>query len=392
MAAETDAFLQLNDAELAVLEPLGVRRAVSPGEYLYREGDPRYEFYVVLAGAVEIVVNSGGKDRVIARHPAGRFLGELNLLTGQRVFVSARVAEPGEVLAVPRDALRRLIATDASLSDKILAAFLARRAILMTGASSAIRVVGSQFSPDSGHVREFLVRNGVPHEWLDPDADRDVERLLQEFDVVPRDLPVVIVSGKVLRRPTPGVLADYLGLTVGTMPEGGFDLIVVGAGPAGLAAAVYGASEGLRTLVLEMVAVGGQAAPSDYPGGKKGDELTVEFTVLGIPCLGLNGGPNFKHSEAFSFQIATDNQEETDRYWNAIVGNGGKESQCGWCKDRWGLSWQITPRVLTEALAAGGGEAKRAFEAMMPMKKIDIATIEAARRDLIGTDQQVGSR
>ena len=110
-------------------------------------------------------------------------------------------------------------------------------------------------------------------------------------------------------------------------------------------------------------------APGDYPGGKQGDVLTVEFTVLGIPCLGLNGGPQFKHSEAFSFQIATENQEETDRYWNAIVGNGGKESQCGWCKDRWGLSWQITPRALTEALAAGGGEAKRAFEAMMPMKK-----------------------
>jgi len=126
-------------------------------------------------------------------------------------------------------------------------------------------------------------------------------------------------------------------------------------------------------------------APSDYPGGKQGDELTVEFTVLGIPCLGLNGGPEFKHNEAFSFQIATDNQEETDRYWNAIVRNGGQESQCGWCKDRWGLSWQITPRVLTDALAAGGGEAKRAFEAMMPMKKIDVATIEAARRGLAQT-------
>ena len=121
-------------------------------------------------------------------------------------------------------------------------------------------------------------------------------------------------------------------------------------------------------------------APSDFPDGKKGDVLTVEFTVLGIPCLGLNGGPEFKHSEAFSFQIATDNQEETDRYWDAIVGNAGEESQCGWCKDRWGLSWQITPRVLIEALAAGGGEAKRAFEAMMPMKKIDVATIEAARQ------------
>ncbi len=121
-------------------------------------------------------------------------------------------------------------------------------------------------------------------------------------------------------------------------------------------------------------------APGDYPGGKKGEVLTVDFTVCGIPCLGLNGGPEFKHNEAFSFQIATDNQEETDRYWNAIVGNGGQESQCGWCKDRWGLSWQITPRALTDALAAGGAEAKRAFDAMMQMKKIDVATIEAARR------------
>jgi predicted 3-demethylubiquinone-9 3-methyltransferase (glyoxalase superfamily) len=121
-------------------------------------------------------------------------------------------------------------------------------------------------------------------------------------------------------------------------------------------------------------------APGDFPGGKKGDELTVEFTVFGIPCLGLNGGPTFKQTEAFSFQIATDDQAETDRYWNAIVGNGGKESDCGWCKDRWGLNWQITPRVLTEALAAGGDEAKRAFDAMMTMQKIDVATIEKARR------------
>lgn len=121
-------------------------------------------------------------------------------------------------------------------------------------------------------------------------------------------------------------------------------------------------------------------APSDYPSGKTGDVLTVEFTVLGIPCLGLNGGPAFTPSEAFSFQVATDDQAETDRYWDAIVGNGGKESACGWCKDRWGLSWQITPRTLTEAMAAGGAEAKRAFDAMMTMTKIDVARIDAARR------------
>ena len=122
-------------------------------------------------------------------------------------------------------------------------------------------------------------------------------------------------------------------------------------------------------------------APSDYPSGKKGDVLTVDFTVAGIPCMGLNGGPAFKHSEAFSFQIATDDQAETDRLWNAIVGNGGQESECGWCKDRWGVSWQITPRVLSAAIAdPDPAVAQRAFAAMMTMRKIDIAAIEAVRR------------
>jgi predicted 3-demethylubiquinone-9 3-methyltransferase (glyoxalase superfamily) len=122
-------------------------------------------------------------------------------------------------------------------------------------------------------------------------------------------------------------------------------------------------------------------APGDYPAGKQGQVLTVEFTVVGVDCLGLNGGPTIKHSEAFSFQIVTEDQDETDRYWNAIVGNGGVESACGWCKDKWGLSWQITPRVLLEAMTGPDrAAAKRAFEAMMKMKKIDIATIEAARR------------
>lgn len=122
-------------------------------------------------------------------------------------------------------------------------------------------------------------------------------------------------------------------------------------------------------------------APCDFPGGNAGDVLTVEFTVCGVPCLGLNGGDMFKHNEAFSFQIATDDQTETDRYWNAIVGNGGAQSACGWCRDQWGVSGQITPRVLTEAMARGGDVAKRAFEAMMKMQKIDVAAIQAAVRE-----------
>jgi predicted 3-demethylubiquinone-9 3-methyltransferase (glyoxalase superfamily) len=121
-------------------------------------------------------------------------------------------------------------------------------------------------------------------------------------------------------------------------------------------------------------------APSDYPSGRKGEVILVEFTVCGIPCVGLNGGPAFRHTEAFSFQILTEDQAETDRYWNAIVGHGGQESACGWCKDKWGVSWQITPRILMEAMARGGDVAQRVFEAMMPMGKIDVAAIEAAAR------------
>lgn len=123
-----------------------------------------------------------------------------------------------------------------------------------------------------------------------------------------------------------------------------------------------------------------QRSPADNPSASAGEVLIVEFTVLGIPCIGVNGGPYFQHSEAFSFQVATETQEETDAYWNAIVGNGGQESMCGWCKDKWGVSWQITPRTLTEAMAAGGAQAKRAFAAMLTMKKIDVAAIDAARK------------
>ena len=232
------------------------------------------------------MVRFDGEERIITRHGPGQFLGELNLLSGQRVYLSARVVEPGEVIVVPRAALHHLIATAPTLGDTILVAFLARRSALLSGASAAIRVVGSRFSPESLRVREFLARNGIPHEWLDPDRDAAVERLLREFAVTPGELPVVIVSGSVLRRPTPGGLAEYLGLTITSLPERCFDLVVVGAGPAGLAAAVYGASEGLQTLVVEMAAVGGQAGTSSrienylgFPTGISGGDLTQRAVV-----------------------------------------------------------------------------------------------------------------
>jgi len=286
MVDDAVAFPTLDDSELAVLEALGTRRSVAVGEYLYREGDITYDFYVILSGAVEVVVHADGEERIINRRGAGRFLGELNLLTGERVYLSARVVEPGEVLVVPRAALQRVIATNPGLGDTILAAFLARRSVLLSSASVAIRVMGSRFSPETLRVREFLARNRIPHEWLDPDRDAAVERLLREFAVTPGELPVVIASGSVLRHPTPGVLAQYLGLTIDSLPERCFDLVVVGAGPAGLAAAVYGASEGLRTLVVEMVAVGGQAAGSSrienylgFPTGISGGDLTQRAVV-----------------------------------------------------------------------------------------------------------------
>jgi thioredoxin reductase (NADPH) len=270
----------LDESEIETLVPLGTRRSMNAGDYLYREGDPAYDFYVLLSGGVEITITADGEERLIARHGPGRFLGELNLLTGQRVFVSARVVEPGEVLVIPAMELRRVIATQPQLSDKILATFMARRAALLTGASAATRVVGSRYSPESLRIREFLARSYLPHEWLDADADPQVQSLIREFGITPAELPVVIVSGSVLRRPSPGALAEYLGLTIGSIPERCFDLVVVGAGPAGLAAAVYGASEGLRTLSVDMVAPGGQAGTSSrienyfgFPTGISGGEL-----------------------------------------------------------------------------------------------------------------------
>jgi thioredoxin reductase (NADPH) len=286
VADDTTAFPTLDAAQIAALEPLGARRTVAPGDVLYRQGDTAYDFYVVLSGEVEIVTGAGNDDQVIARHGPGRFLGELNLLTGLRVFVTARVSQAGEVLAIPAQQLRHIIATQPALSDVILAAFMARRAELLSGASTAIRVIGSQFSPQAGSIREFLARSRIPHAWLDPDRDAEVENLLREFAVDPADLPVVAATGSLLRRPTVGELAQYLGITVANLPDRCFDLVVVGGGPAGLAAAVYAASEGLSILGLEAVAVGGQAGSSSrienylgFPTGISGGDLAQRALV-----------------------------------------------------------------------------------------------------------------
>lgn len=304
MSATNNSPIPSFDAsELSVLAPLGTRRAVRAGDYLYRSGDEGYDFYVVLSGRVDIFITTDDEERLLATHGPGRFLGELNLLTGLRVFVDARVAEPGEVLAIPVDTLRRIIATQPDLSDKVLATFMARRADLRTGAASAIRVIGSRYSPETAHIREYLARTRLPYQWLDPDSDRQVDAILRHLDVAPGDLPVVISAAKVLRRPTPGALAEYLGLTSANLPGRCFDLVIVGGGPAGLAAAVYGASEGLRTLGVDMVAPGGQAGTSSrienyfgFPTGISGGDLTQRGLVqaekfgasLSAPCAAVS--------------------------------------------------------------------------------------------------------
>jgi thioredoxin reductase (NADPH) len=276
----------LDDSEIEYMESYGTRRMVHAGDYLYRAGDAAYDFYVVLSGSVEIVLDVDGNEQVIVTHGPGRFLGELNLLTGLRVFVSARVAHDGEVLAIPVEEFRRIIATQPQLSEKILATFMARRDALLTGAEDATRVIGSQFSPDVLQLREFLSRTKIPYAWVDPDTDPKGGPLLEQFAVAAEDLPVVVSSGTVIRHATPGLLAEYLGLTVESLPQRCFDLVVVGGGPAGLAAAVYGASEGLRTLGVDMVAPGGQAGTSSrienyfgFPTGISGGDLAQRGLV-----------------------------------------------------------------------------------------------------------------
>jgi thioredoxin reductase (NADPH) len=311
MTVDESGFPVLDAEQVAVFTALGEPRRVPAGEYLYREGDASYDFYVILSGAVDILARGdGGAEHVVVRHGPGGFLGELNLLTGMRVFVSARVAEPVELIAVSRPALRRVLATNPALSDLILAAFMTRRSGLLSGAAAAIRVLGSRFSPELLRIREFLARSRIPHGWLDPDSDAAVAAVLEEFGIEPGELPVVIATGTVLRRPTPGTLAEYLGLTVGAVPSRCFDLVVVGGGPAGLAASVYGASEGLRTLGVEMAAMGGQAGTSSrienylgFPTGISGADLVQRAVVqaekfgatLASPCAATSLREEFGH-------------------------------------------------------------------------------------------------
>jgi thioredoxin reductase (NADPH) len=280
------AYPRLSDEQIAALEAHGTRRPTSTGEVLFHEGDTSYDFVVVLQGLVAIVEHEHGVERLIAAHGPGRFLGELNLLTGERVIVSAVVREPGEVLVVPSDRLRELVAQDPVFGDLVLRAFIVRRSILI-GLNAGLRIIGSRHSPDTRRLREFAARNRLPHSWIDLERYPAAETLLSNLGITPAETPVVIWCGdKVLRNPSNAELARAVGLAVETASEAVCDLVIVGMGPAGLAAAVYGASEGLATVALDAVAAGGQAATSSrienylgFPSGVSGGELAERATI-----------------------------------------------------------------------------------------------------------------
>jgi len=279
------AFPRLTDDQRARLRMLGQTRAVAPGEVLFREGESGYDFFVIESGAVTIVEGYGQENRVVAVHGRHRFLGEVNLLTGSPAYLSAVVRDAGELIQVSAASLRALLSEDEELSNLILRAFMSRRSILID-IGAGVKVVGSRYSRDARRVREFLARNRMPHHWMDLEADEEAEALLCALGVGACETPVVIAGRDVLRNPSNAEVAKLLGFGSRGAGPPMCDLVIVGAGPAGLAAAVYGASEGLDTQVIDAVAFGGQASTSarienylGFPTGISGGEL-AERAIL----------------------------------------------------------------------------------------------------------------
>src|ERR687895_380136 len=276
----------LREDQIEILRRYGQTRKTEVGEVLFRAGDTSNDFIVVLEGEVEVVDDFAGEARTIGVFIAGRFLGELNMLTGQAMYLMAVVREGGEVLAIPRERLKEVVTEEPNLSDVILKAFLARRSYMMrTGLG--LRIIGSRRSVDATRLREIAARNRLPHVWIELEEDSGAEALLERFGAKPSETPVTIWQGKdVLKNPTTPELSRTIGLKVDVPRERTYDLVVVGAGPAGFGAAVYGASEGLSTLALESVALGGQAGTSSrienylgFPVGLSGFELASRALV-----------------------------------------------------------------------------------------------------------------
>ena len=285
-ADEQAAFSELTDEQLAVLARFGAERDVEVGEVLFRRGDAEYDFHAILSGRVAIVHDFGSpNERTLVEHGAGRYLGEYNLLTGQAVYMTAVVREAGRVLAVSPDELREVIAQEPALSEPILRTFLVRRAMLL-GKGIGLKLVGSRYSPDTRRLLQFCARNRLPHSFLDVESDEVAEELLRQFRVPPEETPIAISGENVLRNPSNAELAEAVRLVPRRETTDVVDLLVVGAGPAGLAASVYGATEGLETFAVESVAVGGQAGTSSrienylgFPAGLSGAELAARAAL-----------------------------------------------------------------------------------------------------------------
>ena len=300
-AAINASNVTLDAAQLAALAPFGTERAVEVGDLLYQAGDDDYDFIAMLDSEAEIVRRGpDGEEVVVAVHGPGRFLGELNFLTGQRAYLSACVTKAGRVLAIDRPTFRRLMSQQPDLSDLVFRAFMACREMLRSGAGAdAIRIIGSRYSSEAIALRSFANRSRLPHSWIDLEDIDDPAVLLAGIGARPSDVPVVITPTAVLKKPTPGEFAESLGMTYRPVPGSVCDLVVVGTGPAGLAAAVYGASEGLDTISLDAVALGGQAGSSSrienyvgFPNGISGEDLTQRAAIqalrlgarLNAPC------------------------------------------------------------------------------------------------------------
>ena len=295
----------LSRHQLAEVAEFGAEQPMTAGQLLFEAGEASYDLFVVLEGEVEIVAVLGPDEDGSEHDPIfvfgpGNFVGELNLLTGQRRFLTARVSRPGRMLVIPQPDFRRLMSLRPALAGIIFSALLARRELLRTGeGAQAIRIIGSRYSPEAMSLRAFAEHSRLAHTWIDVEDAQDIEALLSTMDLCPRDMPVVITPTEILRRATPAVFAEHLGLTYQPKPGYIFDLVVVGSGPAGLAASVYGASEGLRTVSLDAMAIGGQAGSSSrienytgFPNGISGGDLTARSAVqamrlgarLNAPC------------------------------------------------------------------------------------------------------------
>ena len=273
------AFPVLDEQQIARLREIGTPRSAADGETLFAEGDRGFDFYVVVSGRVEILEHSGGTPTTVTVHEPGEFTGDVDMVTGRSALVTAVARGVTELIQIPAAEIRRFVAEDPEVGDVVLQGFMMRRTLLLDSGFSGLRIVGSRYSPATVNLTQFLARNGVPHTWIDVEEDAGAAELLQQFGVEPADTPVVMMGdGTMLKRPTPDEISDRMGLASPVGEADVADLLVVGAGPGGLAAAVYGASEGLRTRVLE----------ADHPGGQAGGSTPYSWR----PACGGSSSPS----------------------------------------------------------------------------------------------------